>query len=409
MGRSADGTRFLAVPAWAGDSLALVPWPLRGRGADLSQAIAPPHVNQVEAIAHQRQLYYQTVSSWVAAYPDNPDALAALAQAREMLADPTALQAMQQARRLATTPADRLAMGTALVRLQLKQALPDDTASIALAATLADSLLRFTSATDETGHFELASVAALTGRATAALLHLRSPGVGALLNAPPSLSQVGPALELLAAFGGPVDSLVALESAVHDRIENQLAAADRPSARLRWLARSATLAYPDYTSPQVSALRGQGDYFLDAIAAIDAGDTAAALTPLDAVAEWRVASGGGSVSVDQLPALASVYELAGRHQDAMQLLDATLLHLFGSGPEALNDPVGAASLGRAMALRAELAWRSGDTTSARRWARALEILWHDADPALQPVVQRMRQLGRGETNAAAAGGPTRRR
>jgi hypothetical protein len=409
MGRTADGSRFLAVPAWAGDSLALVPWPLRGRGADLSQAIAPPHVNQVDAVTHQRQMYYQTVSSWVTAYPDNPDALAALAQAREMLADPTALQAMQRARRLATTPADRLQMGTAVVRLQVKQASPDDTAGIALATMLADSLLRATSITDTAGHFELASIAALTGRATAALQHLRSPGVGTLLDAPPGLSQMGPALELLAAFGGPRDSLVALEFAVRDRIENQLVSADRPSARLRWLARPATLAYPDYISPQVSALRGQGDYFLDAIAAVSVGDTAAALTPLDAVAKWRVAAGDASVSVDQLPALASVYELAGRRQDAVQVLDATLLHLFGSGPEALNDPVSAASLGRAMALRAELGWRVGDTASARRWARALEILWQNADSALQPVVRRMHRLASGDTNAAQVGGSTRRR
>jgi hypothetical protein len=113
--------------------------------------------------------------------------------------------------------------------------------------------------------------------------------------------------------------------------------------------------------------------------------------------------------VDQLPSLASVYALTGRRADAMQFLDATLLHLFGTGPDALSDPVRAASLGRSIALRAELAAQNGDMATARRWARALEILWQDADPALQQVLRRIQRLASGQTNAAEAGGSTRRR
>jgi hypothetical protein len=294
------------------------------------------------------------------------------------------------------------------VRLRVQRALPDDTIGLAQAVRLADSLLKAPTVYGSTGQVDLVVLAALTGRATAALRHLQNPGVGALFDAPPGLSQLGPGLELLAAIGGPRDSLALLESAVRDYIDDQVLAADRPAARLRWLARPATLAYPAYASPVIRQLTGQGDYFLDAIAAMIAGDTARALAPLDTVAEWRIAAGNGSVSVDQLPALASMYDAVGRRHDAIQVLDATLLHLFGSGPEALSDPVRAASLGRAIALRADLAVRGGDMVSAGRWARALVILWHDADPALQPVVRRMRQLVSETVNAAEAGGPTRR-
>jgi len=52
----------------------------------------------------------------------------------------------------------------------------------------------------------------------------------------------------------------------------------------------------------------------------------------------------------------------------------------------------AGSLVRMMALRAEVAdWR-GDAPTARRWAEAVLVLWSGAEPALRPVVARMRQI-----------------
>jgi hypothetical protein len=405
IGRNARGERFIAVPAWAGDTLALVPWPVGGDAA----AVAPPRANTPEAVGHQRRLYFETVSSWVAAYPDDPDALTALAQALELRVDTAALDTLRRARQLATLPSDRLQLGAMTVRMMVKRAIPDDTTTLRQAMRLADSLLANNQPTDPTGEFDLAVLGALTGRAHVALEHLRRPGVGALLEAPPGMAATGPSLEMLAAFGRPTDSLATLERAVHDYIELQLLPSDRPSARIRWLARPVTLAYPDYVSPLLSSLRGQGDYFLDAIASLVDGDTAEALAPLEEVADWRSATGNSTVSVDQLPSLASLYALTGRTSDATQLLDATLLHLFGSGPDALTDPVRAASLGRAVALRAELAVRAGDAATARRWATVLDILWHDADPALRPVVSRAGRLAGGAADAAERGGPTRRR
>ncbi len=402
-GEGRDGTFFMAMASWQGDTLALVPWPVGG-AAGTAQ---PPPTNTADAVAHQRQLYFRTVSSWVNAFPDVPDALAALAQAREMVGDRTASEALDRARQLATAPGDRLQLAIDAVHLGFKQSLPDDTAGLARTVALADSLIGADPVTDEVGHMKLAGLAALIGRVSDARRQLRSPGVGALFNAPPGLSQTGPGLELVAAFGRPADTIAALERAVADVI-SQLPDADRADARLRWLARPVTLAYPDYVSPLLRPLHGQGDFFLDALAMLTAGDTAGALNPLDQWAEWRRASGSVAVTLDQLPALAAIHARARRPHEAVALLDTTLLHLFGSGPDALVDPVNAASVGRSIALRAELAAQSADTAAALRWAGALLVLWHDADPALQPVVRRMRQLTQGTVNAAAAGGPTRR-
>lgn len=405
-GYGADGTLFWARPGWAGDTLALIPWP--AQRAESSADPIPTDSSAGDALLHQRRLFHQTVLAWVAAYPDNPDALAALAQAREMLGDPSAIESLKEARRRATKPGDRLRLGADAVWLQLKRALPDDHAGLTAATALADSLLGDSVSAIGVDAYNLAALAALTGRPGLAIQLIRRAGVGALLDAPPGLAQLGPASELLSAFGGPRDSLMALEATVRVGIYQQLVPGERPGARLRWLARPATLAYPAYYSPVISALRGHGDYFLDAIAALESADTAAALRLVEAAARRRKAGGRTFVTVDQLPALAALYARAGRDTEATRLLDATLLNLFSAGPDALSDPVRSASLGRAIALRAELAARSGDVRTAARWGRALSILWHGADPELQPVLRQMREYSRPTLDAALTGGPTRR-
>jgi hypothetical protein len=45
-----------------------------------------------------------------------------------------------------------------------------------------------------------------------------------------------------------------------------------------------------------------------------------------------------------------------------------------------------------MALRAELAAAAGDAATAGRWARAVVVLWSDADPTLASLVARQRAL-----------------
>jgi hypothetical protein len=59
--------------------------------------------------------------------------------------------------------------------------------------------------------------------------------------------------------------------------------------------------------------------------------------------------------------------------------------------------VAAASLVRAMALRAELAERVGDHRTAALWAAAVVELWTGADDFFQPLVSRMRGLSRNAT------------
>ena len=75
---------------------------------------------------------------------------------------------------------------------------------------------------------------------------------------------------------------------------------------------------------------------------------------------------------------------------AIRRLDAVLDALPLQRTDLLAFVSQAAGLPRAMALRAELAARGGDTATAQRRAQVVIVLWSNADESLQPLVQRMR-------------------
>jgi hypothetical protein len=50
------------------------------------------------------------------------------------------------------------------------------------------------------------------------------------------------------------------------------------------------------------------------------------------------------------------------------------------------------TLVRGMALRAILAAEAGDTTTARRWAQDVLLLWSGGDPEIQPTLTKLRPL-----------------
>ena len=57
-----------------------------------------------------------------------------------------------------------------------------------------------------------------------------------------------------------------------------------------------------------------------------------------------------------------------------------------------TEPVMAASVGRAMAYRAELAAQMNDPASAALWASRVLTVWGHADPSLGVTLARMRRL-----------------
>lgn len=77
---------------------------------------------------------------------------------------------------------------------------------------------------------------------------------------------------------------------------------------------------------------------------------------------------------------------------ATQLLDLSLQALSTLGGDLLDQLPQVTTLVRGMALRADLADRAGDSTTARRWAGDVLTLWSAADQELHPTITTMRRI-----------------
>ena len=101
----------------------------------------------------------------------------------------------------------------------------------------------------------------------------------------------------------------------------------------------------------------------------------------------------GTLSIDAAYLESLLLLALGDSARAVSQLDRALnaLRLSGVGLLEMGQ---AATLIRAMALRAELAASQHDARSARLWAGPVTILWRNADEELQKVVQSMKVLNR---------------
>lgn len=384
-----DTTRFFAYPAWIGDTLTFIPYP-RQRMREARPPEQPRTID--EAVARQRALFHDVATSWVAAHPNSGTALEAMALSLELLGDPRARDTLHRARALTGDPRERARLSAHAVWMELKFGLPGDEHGIASARALADSLLAEDDTTRAAAPRVLAGLAALTGRAnrTASLarraveLPGRSPGPIALPAA---------ALLAFAALGGPADSLLALEKQLMRAIEATATLPRVESDAFEWLARPASLAFPAALGATTS-FAGRGDPILDAQAAMLRGDPAPARALLEQLRLGRRSVPPTDVSYDGLLPEATLLVRLGDDRQAAAWLDPSLNALAMTAPHALSDYVRAGALVRTMALRAEVAVRLGDREGARRWARAVAILWSDADPYLQYKVARMRAIAR---------------
>jgi hypothetical protein len=201
----------------------------------------------------------------------------------------------------------------------------------------------------------------------------------------------GPLL-VFAALGGPGDSLRDLEQRVDSAIARRLPAPMQQGARLNWLGRPAALAFPTHPFLSHPRLVGEGILQVDAEAALLRGDTITVRRVLAKLRTVRRFAAPADLTLDALYPEAWVLAALQDPEAAIAWLDPTLATLEAIAPEKLVDPANPGALVRAMALRAELAERSGDPVAAARWARPVVILWSGADPFLQPIVRKMERI-----------------
>ena len=378
---------YMAYPSWQGDTLAFVPWPI-----DLVQRMEVSGSRADLAVQHQLELFHSIALTWVSNSAKDPDALEALAISLELLGNRAAMDTMARARSYAS-PDDWHRFAVTQARMMLRFGIPDDTAALRAAGVLVDSLLDGSPA----GGDDLAALAALTGRAAkAARLARLGSGRDEWVMAP-MMRSTAPALLVFSALGGPVDSLTYLEDRVVEAIGQVRTSSEATQLRESWLLRSAGIAFPNHPSPRMNEFGSFDYYLIDAELAYMNRDSAGVRAILDRVARAR-----GSIAViDALYPEAWLLAAVGDGPAALRWLSPALDGLATASLETFTEPVKTGTLLHAMALRAEVASRLGRTEEAARWAAAVAILWRDADPFLQPVVERMHGIQGGVTETGA--------
>ena len=380
-----SGREFVASMSWEDQGLELRPVP-----ADAFDAAGGGVAARADRAAlEQRRTFHAVARGWRARHPDEPEALEAVAVSLDLLANPDAIDTLALVRAQAKTRADRVRLGTLEVWLRTKYALPGRLEALARARALADSLLAAYASATPADAESMASLAALTGRPALAARYASMAMSGL---AEPAVAGTGPALVALAALGGPPDTLRTLAAATERSIRSGVLPADRDQLRVEWLVRSALLAIPD---SGIAALVAPGDRPpVDLLTAWRAHDLrrARAILAGRRADPRRAALHAADVTVDAVLGEASVLASLGDHAGAAAWLDPTLDSISLIAPVRLSDAVRAASLVRAMVLRADVAAASGDAATARRWARPVVALWSDDSPFLTAVLHRMRLL-----------------
>jgi tRNA A-37 threonylcarbamoyl transferase component Bud32 len=397
-----DSQTYIAFPSFAADTVAFVPVPYR-----VTSGAPPPPPSERQAVRWSAERYYGLMADWVNAFPRSADAQEGLSLALEssgaISGETTSMgDALQAARRAVAGSGNgdlRAKRSATVVRLLLKMD------SLAAARSLVDSLLRTwqTPTPNQAGY--LSALATLTGRArTAASLaalaamdttHVPfASAAGRRADFPVPVSASAMELRVYASLGGPRDSLRSVLLRTNQLVDRWLAPSTRADARQSLFRNSFALAY-DALAPNAPFIPGPGrDQLLAVRAALAAGDTVAARTANSEFNRLSVRFLPGTMGTDRLYHHATILLALGDTAAAIERLDGALAALPRVRSILTEVPPQAGAVGRAMILRAQLAFGRGDRATAARWTSEAAILWRDADADLRaPIDALRRQLG----------------
>ncbi len=393
-GVTSDSAVFFAFPDLAGDTIAYVARPYRDLNATSFDILAPAYDRALE---RNRNVLLGVLSTLTQRLPDNADAFESLARVLEMRDEISgtpnggysALSAIDRAEILATDSVQRIRLGATDVRLHLKLGDFGRTTSIA------DSILAATPTATGQRAMYLAGIAALLGREHAAVGYLRASGQSvALHGAPvvPLLEDVGAALFMRAALGVCDDSLRALRKQIEPLMDSYVNPAQRDEARRGLLQRPIQFAAPCLGAASALPLTGALSPILEAMQNLGRGNAARARFQLDSMQAARRLVRPGAISLDYTFSEAWLAVALGDTALGTRRLDLTLTALPTLTPYIVFEPGMAATVGRSMAYRAELAARRGEAGTAALWAGRVLTLWAHSDPSLAPTMARMKAL-----------------
>jgi len=392
IGRAGDA-QFGAVPVRAGDSILYVPYPI----AEFAHRRIPDEFD--DALTFNRDRLLSLLEYLTRRMPASPEVFEAMANVLETRDEITgtpnghysAFSALERARTLSTSPEQRVRLAASDVRLHLKLA------DFARATATADSVLAAESSVSATGNhaWQLAGLAAFLGRSGLATRYLRHAGprdARPNVTPVPAVEEPLAALLVRSALGVCDDSVRTLPIFVSRTLASYVEPTQRQRTGDALLGRALALSAP-CTGAQSAMLVSQPTSTLLRMQQVAArGDRAGVKRMLDSLSLARRGMRPGSMALDNIVQEAWLAEFSGDPARAAEMLDLTLTALPTLSSFIVSEPVMAASVGRAMAYRAELASRLNDPSAAALWASRVLTVWGRADTNLAPTLARMRRL-----------------
>jgi eukaryotic-like serine/threonine-protein kinase len=384
---------FMASAALMGpnETLSFVPYPV----SSFSQRPASASATLSAAIAKNSAQLLEYTLQWVATARNDPAAFEALADVLDVRGqisdnpDPTgsALSALRRAGALSTDSHQLVRLATKEVWMLFKRG------EFAEAKKRADLALK--SASDEKADaLVLVSLAALTGRVNL-MAHLSDVSNAGL---PESVEDMDAPLKTAVAefFAraalGACDAAITSRTALDQAIDRYAAPAAAPTVSRSILARPLSMLVPCTGGGSILEIANPSERLPRLQRAFAAGDKFAFRSLSDSIASRIRNRRPGDLSPDFVYQKAWLTAASGDTAAAEAQLDRSLAALPGLNGSALREAGSAAAILRAMQLRAELAAKTGDALTARKWASAVLTLWADADAELQPSLVSMRSL-----------------
>ncbi len=399
--------RFLALPSLVAETLAYVPYPISSSGEPWrtldSDALDA-------ALSRNRRVLRTLAVGWVRVAPTDPEARSTLARLLEAAGELdrgqfSALGELKAARSAAAIPGEdasrrylrQLRLGRDQVRVHLR--LGDFDA----AGRLADSILALqmpataSHASQDTVAEVISALAALRGRGARVVeLKRKFPtevvllSNGELRRLPPALTAERAILDGYSEVGGPGDSILAANQRVSELLQAVVSKKDADLMRSPILRRPLTLAAPAIGPQPVTALGPTSDFFVNALRALSQGNRRMAMNFLDSLTELHSVNAAGEISMDVVYGEAWLRTQLGDTLGATRDLERALRGLPVATTRIVRDAGLAASLVRAMALRAELAHKAGDRAKAKYWAGAVYSLWGRGDFTTQSTLEKVK-------------------
>lgn len=349
-----------------------------------------------QAVTQMRRVFRRITEGWAVAFPESPGAKEGLALSLELTGDPAAMDTLRSAIRLASDPRQRLQLLTTLVWLEMKFGLPNRLDLLRDARRIADSVL----ASPQPGGREnwelLGRLAAVTGRCGLAADLARRSADARLSPFPVGQTIVSSvnARTAFVAFGCPIaDTIPSLEQLAESAEFKALPASLRSMAEAQLFGLEVRMAEP-LNVAWARRFATSGDYLLTTRLALVDGHVDLARQQLGNLALRRRDKLRGEVSPDAVVPESGVWLSLGDTAAARRWLDGVLNDAAFLAPMSdvgFDNLVLMASLIRAAAIRAEIAT---DPRDAAPWARAVLALWSGADPALNPLIQKLQRIAR---------------